>query len=244
MGGCRERARVRAVRPVEPRQPWSFCRERPPVAARRSSGGRPAVLGERRIYAIYLVDATKAPSDLYGRLAGKPAPIYVGRAVPEGARKGLVTDDLAARSRALWGRLDEHRTSIEQAADLDVDGFGCRWLVADQLFVPMAESLMIATYHPVWNVAIDGFGNHDPGAGRYKGERMKWDTLHPGRPWATRLAEPSVSAADLRGLIAGHFETYPPEHAPTVPPLTTEVPVVEAVAPDEARDELDQVDAP
>lgn len=194
------------------------------------------------IYAIYLVDATKAPTDLYGRAAGQPAPIYVGRAVPKGARKGLVTGELAARSRALWARLDEHHTSIEQTANLDVGGFGCRWLVADQLFVPMAEALMIATYHPVWNVTIDGFGNHDPGAGRYEGERTKWDTLHPGRPWATRLAEPSMAAAELQALVAAHFDTYPPEDAPSVPPLVGEAPVVAAVARDDENRASDQDD--
>jgi hypothetical protein len=34
---------------------------------------------------------------------------------------------------------------------------------------------------------IDGFGNHDPGKGRHAGLRPRWDTLHPGRPWAERL---------------------------------------------------------
>lgn len=194
------------------------------------------------IYAIYLVDAGKAPADLYGRVAGQPVPIYVGRAVPKGARKGVVTEELAARSRALWARLDEHHASIEQAENLAIDGFGCRWLVADQLFVPMAEALIIATYHPVWNVAIDGFGNHDPGAGRYEGERTKWDTLHPGRPWATRLAEPSLSADELQALVTHHFTSYPPEDAPSVPPLAGEVPVVEAVAHDDETLPLDHDD--
>ena len=33
----------------------------------------------------------------------------------------------------------------------------------------------------LWNSLVDGFGNHDPGAGRYKGLRPRWDVLHPGR---------------------------------------------------------------
>ncbi len=196
------------------------------------------------IYGIYLLDRARAPKNMYGEVAGQPVPIYVGRAVPKGARKGLVTDELAARSRALWDRLDEHRTSIEQAENLDVDGFGCRWLVADQLFVPMAESLMIATYHPVWNVTVDGFGNHDPGAGRHRGERTKWDTLHPGRPWAKRLAEPSVSVDDLHALVTEHFERYPPEQAPRVPPVLGDVPVIEAVAHDEDTLSFERDDDP
>ena len=34
---------------------------------------------------------------------------------------------------------------------------------------------------------IDGFGNHDPGKGRYEQARSEWDVLHPGRVWADRL---------------------------------------------------------
>lgn len=32
------------------------------------------------------------------------------------------------------------------------------------------------------------FGNHDPGAGRQSMKRPRWDILHPGRPWAEKLA--------------------------------------------------------
>ncbi len=31
------------------------------------------------------------------------------------------------------------------------------------------------------NKIIDGFGNHDPGKGRYNQLRSRWDKLHPGR---------------------------------------------------------------
>lgn len=33
---------------------------------------------------------------------------------------------------------------------------------------------------------IDGFGNHDPGGGRYEGLQPRWDVLHPGRSWAAK----------------------------------------------------------
>lgn len=35
---------------------------------------------------------------------------------------------------------------------------------------------------------IDGFGNHDPGAGRRNMRRPRWDIIHPGRTWAEKLA--------------------------------------------------------
>src|SRR5262249_7303855 len=92
----------------------------------------PPVLGSRR-YALYFWGSNT--HELYGRLADSPSPIYVGRAVPAGARKGLVIADGDRRSKVLWKRLDEHGDSIEQARNLEVADFRCRWLVADMLFV-------------------------------------------------------------------------------------------------------------
>jgi len=34
--------------------------------------------------------------------------------------------------------------------------------------------------------ALDGFGNHDPGKGRYEQAKSDWDIIHPGRVWAER----------------------------------------------------------
>lgn len=185
------------------------------------------------IYALYF----RGPSShsLYGRLAESPSPIYVGRAVPRGARKGLMEAEGDRYSKALWARLDEHRDSIEQVGDLEVAEFRCRWLVADMLFVPMAESLMIQTYRPLWNVLIDGFGNHDPGSGRYDQERAPWDTLHEGRYWAPRLAEPSHTAAELRGRITAHLAQHPPEDAPTLPPII-HASIIESLPRDDDED--------
>ena len=42
-------------------------------------------------------------------------------------------------------------------------------------------------YKPIWNSCIDGFGNHDPGSGRYSQAKSDWDVLHPGRSWANKL---------------------------------------------------------
>ena len=47
-------------------------------------------------------------------------PIYVGKAVPKGARKGLVSGARAA-GRPLYGRLAEHARSIREAQNLELD---------------------------------------------------------------------------------------------------------------------------
>jgi hypothetical protein len=137
------------------------------------------------IYALYYVGAfpayelvAKANRD--GRWA---QPIYTGKAIPQGGRKGKTPVDGVTTS-ALWGRLREHRASVSAATNLEVDDFWCRWLVIEPIWIPLGENLLINRYKPVWNAIVDGFGNHDPGAGRRVGKTTLWDVLHPGRAFA------------------------------------------------------------
>ena len=111
-------------------------------------------------------------------------PIYIGKASPSGARKGI---ELATQRTALTKRLKDHRKSIEAAINLNIEDFSARWLVMEDVWIALGESAMIRRHQPVWNARIDGFGNHAPGCGRAKGARPQWDTLHPGRAWADVL---------------------------------------------------------
>ena len=43
--------------------------------------------------------------------------------------------------------------------------------------------------------------NHDPGAGRYKGLRPRWDVLHPGRLWAEKCQARQETDLNIRGDI-------------------------------------------
>ncbi len=186
------------------------------------------------IYSLY-AGAGADTAGLYAPLVGTPAPVYVGQARARGARKGLEIADIPERSRALWSRVDEHRASVEQAADLDVQVFLVRWLVSDELFVPMAEALMINTYLPVWNRVVGGFGNHDPGAGRRQQARSQWDTLHPGRSWAVALVESVHARPDLARLVTDHLKAHPPQLAPAVPPVPSPG-TADLLRPDEPDD--------
>ena len=163
------------------------------------------------IYAIYY-SGDFAP---YGEIAkrnrdGKCAPIYVGKAVPAGARKGGGTLSTVA-GKPLFNRLSEHAESIRSAVNLNIDDFYCRFLVADDIWIPLGESLLIARYSPVWNALIDGFGNHDPGSGRYNGMRPRWDVLHPGRGWAAKCKERQESTDEIaRDVVAYlHNASFP-----------------------------------
>jgi len=129
-------------------------------------------------------------------------PIYVGKAVPPGARMGTQLEPAAGK--ALHKRIKEHAESIKAAENLNIEDFHCRFLVADDIWIPLAESLMIARFTPLWNSLIDGFGNHNPGKGRHAGMRPRWGVLHPGRAWAIKLAQRPESQAQ----IAQDAQTY------------------------------------
>ncbi|MEX1196232.1 MAG: Eco29kI family restriction endonuclease, partial [Pseudohongiellaceae bacterium] len=91
-----------------------------------------------------------------------------------------------------------------------ISDFHCRYLVVDDIWIPLGESLLIAKFNPVWNVVIDGFGNHDPGKGRHKGMRPRWDVLHPGRSWADKCEPRPESASQIVGEIADYLRNNPP----------------------------------
>ncbi len=146
------------------------------------------------VYAIYYF-GTHSPYPPYQRLAehnqqaDELIPIYVGKAIPRGARTAGVGLNVPVGT-VLFGRLREHAESIDDAINLDFGDFRCRFLTVDDIWIPLGESLLIQQFRPVWNVLVDGFGNHDPGGGRRNQRRSAWDTIHPGRGWAERLGQP------------------------------------------------------
>lgn len=134
-------------------------------------------------------------------------PVYVGRAIPRGARGGIGGLLPTTVEPVLYQRLCQHAGSLTNARNLDLADFSCRYLVVDDIWVPLAEALMIQHYQPVWNQVLQGFGNHDPGAGRRVGARPDWDEVHPGRPWAARQRPARRTAAESVARIGIHFAT-------------------------------------
>lgn len=149
------------------------------------------------IYAIYYRGTFPAYKALVeNTISDFEIPIYVGRAVPQGARKGALTTG-SATTRALCGRIKQHSNSIRSVTNLDIGDFWCRWLVIEPIWIPLGETVMISMFKPLWNQLIDGFGNHDPGKGRHAGVRSRWDTLHPGRSWAPKFPPRLESEAEI-----------------------------------------------
>lgn len=149
------------------------------------------------IYAIYYTGDFEAYEKISNanRNGEFSTPIYVGKAVPKGARKGGALE--SRPGKVLYNRIRQHARSIDQANNLDIMDFHCRYLVVDDIWIPLGEALLIAKFSPLWNKLVDGFGNHDPGKGRHAGLRPRWDVLHPGRPWAKLCRERDESAEQI-----------------------------------------------
>ncbi len=159
------------------------------------------------VYAIYYSGGL----ELYKRIRCStpvPAtgvPVYVGKAVPDGARKGVKGLEKKP-GNSLFKRLSDHAKSVDAALDLELGDFWCRHLVVDDIWIPLGEALLIARFTPVWNTIVDGFGNHNPGKGRREGLRPRWDTLHPGREWATKFKERPESRETIANEVRMELE--------------------------------------
>lgn len=162
------------------------------------------------IYAIYYRGDFPAYEAIAKKNQGQNfiAPIYVGKAVPKGARRG--GDLEASPGKVLFNRLTQHKRSIEDVNNLDIADFYCRYLIVDDIWIPLGESLLIAKFDPLWNKLIDGFGNHDPGKGRHAGLRPRWDVLHAGRPWASSCQSRGETAEQIIGEAMNYLRNNPP----------------------------------
>jgi len=138
------------------------------------------------VYALYYNGDFSLYQKIYRK--NKDLPIYVGKAVLPGWRQGR--DTVKENDPALFRRLSEHSRSINAATNLELSHFTCRFVVLKSQeadLISTVEAAMTRRYNPLWNSHIDGFGNHDPGKGRYEQAKSEWDVLHSGRIWAERL---------------------------------------------------------
>lgn len=157
------------------------------------------------VYALYYIGRSPYYKRLYelNRL-NFVQPIYVGKAVPRGWRQARTQE----ASNELFSRLSDHYNSISQANNLQAEDFKCRFMILEDASVDMigtVEAALIRQYTPVWNSCIDGFGNHDPGSGRYDQAMSDWDILHPGRKWADRLRGNHPTETEIIAKAESYF---------------------------------------
>lgn len=131
-------------------------------------------------------------------------PIYVGKAVPMGWRQSRLSSNLDSKSYELYGRLRQHASSIGCVKNLSLNDFWCRFMIfegASSDMIGTLEAAVIKWKRPLWNSFLDGFGNHDPGKGRYEQAKSEWDVVHPGRPWADKCKGTTRKPATIRAGI-------------------------------------------
>jgi hypothetical protein len=160
------------------------------------------------VYAIYYIGAfpAYAPITAHNRDGRFEQPIYVGKAIPRGGRKGSFSE-ASAVGTALRDRLRQHASSVSEANNLEIEDFLYRSLIVDDIWIPLGENMLIEKFKPVWNIVIDGFGNKDPGNRRATQYKSPWDVLHPGRAVMEKLVDgglkPEALIANLDAFFKG-----------------------------------------
>jgi hypothetical protein len=169
------------------------------------------------IYAIYYTGdfSAYAKISMENRGGKFNQPIYVGKAVPSGSRKGGVSDSASRPTRSLYTRLTEHAKSISETKNLRIEDFYFRYLTVDDIWIPLGETYLIERFRPLWNKVVEGFGIHTPGERRKGQYSSMWDTLHPGRVFVTKLKLPANPKGVVHILdeINSFLSLSPPEQS-------------------------------
>lgn len=170
------------------------------------------------IYALYY----KGDFDAYAPIKNTATPIYVGKADPS---KGAKTPQ--EQGDKLWARLREHAGSINEVEEycakqgikgnLKTRDFAFRYLVTASGWQAAAEAHLISHFRPIWNKEtklVQGFGKHGDAAETRLNERSRWDTLHPGRDWATHTGNKAnrLTVEQIKALVSEHFKAHAPKH--------------------------------
>jgi len=155
------------------------------------------------VYAIYCVAKTGAYKDFHQiNRTSFDTPIYVGKAVPQGWRQGRISKE--SQKYEMHNRIRDHSRSIELGKGLKLSDFHCRFMILESIetdLIGTVEAALIRKYKPIWNTLLDGFGNHDPGSGRYEQAKSDWDICHPGRLWAKKCKGKSGSRSLLLASV-------------------------------------------
>jgi hypothetical protein len=126
-------------------------------------------------------------------------PIYVGKAWAMSKHR---SQKVAAE------RAGRHRRSIELVENLNLRDFALRFIELPWDRVETTERALIEMYAPLWNLALHGFGNKHPGAGRDGQRKSPFDSLHPGRTFAESLPPGIASDTVLCAEIDAHVRQW------------------------------------
>jgi len=161
------------------------------------------------VYAIYY----RGDFNAYQSINGTNTPLYVGKVDP----KTPSAETVEQQGSKLYSRLvGDHAKSIRSAENLNLEDFDCRYLVVKSAWQNTAETYLIDQFKPIWNYEIGicyGIGKHGDSASTRANTRSPWDTLHPGRSWASRADnKPNpLSPDEIKAKIAAHYASNKPK---------------------------------
>jgi hypothetical protein len=142
------------------------------------------------VYAIYCTARSGVYKEFHKiNRTAYTVPIYIGKAVPKGWRQARSVCSDGSESYELNNRIREHGRNLQAVEGIEPEDFRCRFMIlegAESDLIGTVEAALIRKYKPLWNTLLDGFGNHDPGSGRYEQAMSDWDVCHPGRLWAKK----------------------------------------------------------
>ncbi len=88
---------------------------------------------------------------------------------------------------------------------LEVTDFTCRFLVVEETWIGLCESLLIQTSTPLWNTMLDGFGRHVQGVNRRDGISA-WHAFHGGRDLDAGIGVPTEVLEKLNGEVSAFMD--------------------------------------
>lgn len=148
------------------------------------------------VYALYYSGGHDAYSPLVALDEKRfKFPIYIGKASAQSTKQGFNPNGGGAKK--LYKRIEDHAKSIEAVENLDLDDFRCRYIVLNDAYISLAESVMIRVFRPPWNGM--SFGSKVVGKYRMGGKPGMWDSLHPGRGGRPSGSEEADKAANIIG---------------------------------------------
>ncbi|PTY01669.1 restriction endonuclease [Verrucomicrobia bacterium LW23] len=157
------------------------------------------------IYAFYYIGKSFEP---YLPISGTETPIYVGKASP----KDSYAESTLEQGTVLFDRLVEHAKNMERA-ELKLSDFHYRCATVQSGLQDTVEGFMIKLFRPLWNKEVKvayGIGKHGDAAETRANKRSPWDTLHPGRAWASLTAQDQVAKEKIIEKIVDHLQKHKP----------------------------------
>jgi len=157
------------------------------------------------VYAIYY-NGSFAP---YLPISKSETPIYVGQAAPALSNARTPSE----QGDKLSNRLIEHFKNISKATTtLSINDFEYRALVVQSGWETAAEDYLIHLFHPIWNSEtqlVYGLGKHGDAAVTRSNKRSPWDTIHPGRTWASdNKLQDAKDHTRIDTELANHFKNH------------------------------------